>query len=205
MIERRPHWRIVRRSVLTAVACCGLAATGLLLGQQQWQRAYDDYQQRRQASNTLERKYTAISEEIQRYHRHIRSFNRYRAAGYIGEETRLSWIEALQSINQELQLPVLNYDIAPQKKWDILALYNWHDESVEVYESTMTLTLRILDSNSFFAFFHQLAKRSRGLFEIRHCELQRAQNAASTVEQQSDTNVQCLLSWYSLRLSQPAD
>ena len=65
------------------------------------------------------RDYRTATQQEAVYRAHVDQYEQFTENGYIGQERRLSWIEALQDVNRELKLPVLKYDIRPRQAFEL--------------------------------------------------------------------------------------
>lgn len=161
-------------------------------------QVYDTYNSERRNFNQLTRDYRTAIQRERVYREHVDQFDLFSKNGYIGEEHRLSWIEALQDVNRELKLPVLKYDIKPRQAFELRDTEFVPNDKITVYESVMQLNLGLLHAGDLFVFLSELKKRASGLFEVRSCDLQRASSELLFSAQNPNVNALCQLAWYTI-------
>ena len=86
---------------------------------------------------------------------YIEPYRQLERAGIVGEERRISWIDALRAANQEADLYGVEYEVSPQQS------YAFSNEvgagSLTVHQSIMKLRLGLLHEGDLFRFFEALA------------------------------------------------
>jgi hypothetical protein len=198
IIDEKIHWDLLRYHLSVFIVCAGLACALGYHSSARFDRVDDTYRAERRNFDQLARDYrTAIQEEAV-YRAHVDQFEQFTENGYIGEERRLSWIEALQDVNRELKLPVLKYDIRPRQAFELRDTDFVLNEKITLYESVMQLNLGLLHGGDLFVFLSELKKRASGLFEVRACDLRLASTELQFDAQHPNVNALCQLAWYTV-------
>jgi hypothetical protein len=156
------------------------------------------YQRERNLLRRVARDYAATRDDRALYQQHVERFATLQQRGVIGEEHRLAWIELLKVLNRDLKLPVLRYDIEPRKSLPITDADVARD-NLRVHETSMMLTLGVLHEGDLFTLERALREQAHGLFEIRGCEIKRADRV---IIEANTANLQaiCKLSWYTVEI-----
>lgn len=119
----------------------------------------------------------------------------------IGDENRLNWIDLLERTVQKEQIPFVEYRInrqQPLKDRKLLSRF----PNIDVYQSPMTLDMRLLHEGDLFTLMRTLDNRARGLFDIEKCNIERSKvTRTNTIDSGTDSNFRasCSLNWYSFR------
>lgn len=121
-------------------------------------------------------------------------FLAYKAAGIIGEENRLSWIEVLRQQKQRLHLTNFNVNIARREKVNID-----FSPRVQGYISRQNIRTDLMHEGDFYSLLEALKNKADGLFRVASCRLIRAQEI-KIVRQAKNINVECELEWFSLEV-----
>lgn len=90
-------------------------------------------------------------------------------SGIVGDERRLEWIELLQRLRNELRLPELSYEFAPQYPLDTSTVNGYG-----FYSSPLKVHLRLLHEGDLVSFLVMVQRDARALVVIRECKAARA-------------------------------
>ena len=97
---------------------------------------------------------------------YVEPYRQLERAGIVGEEQRISWIDALRAANQEADLYGVEYDIGPQQPYAFTSEVN--AGALSVRQSIMKLRLGLLHEGDLFRFFQALAAQKAGGFRSIH-------------------------------------
>lgn len=184
LLFSRPHFGLVRRRTLVALAIVGTATA--LYGLVHWQAA-----RARAAQDQALQQLHAVQAELAQ----IRvsdpemeaSLRRYRALvgdGFVGDGDRLAWSEALLDEQRALGLPPLRFELAARRP-----LAGGPDPSMDPAVAPGTppapgaqvhdLTFEIagIHEGELLALIERLRARRLGHFRVQACELRRGQAA----------------------------
>lgn len=180
------------------------AATGLaVLGATIW-IASDWLAERERAFNRARgdlaraaNQYRNASDNRAVYREYADRFRAMSGRGWIGEEPRLTWIEALQSINADLKLPTLRYEIGQRTS----VAYGQASSSgrLRLYRTPMRLNIGALHEYDIVELLERLDQTGDGLLSLSSCTM--TGNARLRFDARSaNVDAACELNWYTLRL-----
>jgi hypothetical protein len=197
MFNKRDEWRALR-SVLGVFALCALLAAGMLTASNFfWREKNLDYQANFGRFREASRRYLAVDDEERVIEAQYPAFKQLYARGIIGQERRLSWVEALNAAGAKLQVPKIDYRIDAQKRYTPeVAL---ESGPFEVNVSDMQLSLGLLHEGDLTRLLAALARDSAGLFSVEKCEVTREGGPKSARDNaQAQLRAECLLRWFSI-------
>jgi hypothetical protein len=166
----RDEFDLVRRPALLFAAVLGSAL--LVVGAVSWVAA-EKHDALAQATRVREHAFARLN-NVASEEQDIRAFQprflALQAAGLIGSENRLAWIEALRQAQRERKLPSVTYDIEPQQAVTMDQPFGLGD--YQLRGSRMQLHLALVHELDLFTLLADL--RSAGLFTVEQCKLTRA-------------------------------
>ena len=130
--------------------------------------------------------------------RHLPDYRRLQQQGFVGEEQRINWLDALRSANQKAGLFGVNYDIAARQVYPNAAALA--PGQMRVMQSVMKLRLPLLHEEDLLNFMDALSEQNAGVHLIDQCTVRRAANTQTTRFQPNMT-AECQLAWIT---TQPA-
>jgi hypothetical protein len=131
------------------------------------------------------------------YRQYADRFRDMSELGWIGDEGRLTWIEALQSINADLKLPTLRYEIGQRTSVE-------HDRAgggsrLHLYRTPMRLDIGALHEYDVVELLERLNRAGDGLLSLSGCTMTR--NGKLRFDARSaNVDAACEMNWYTLRL-----
>jgi hypothetical protein len=118
-----------------------------------------------------------------------------RARGWIGEENRLAWTEAIGQAQERLGLPSVSYEIEPRQPLRLEAPTPTGDYQLRA--SKMTLHLDLLHEMDLFNFLDQL--KTRGMLAMQDCTIRRNNSTQQGGPGPAPRlNANCTLNWLTL-------
>ena len=165
-------WRALRGSIVLfalALAIGAAAAGGAMRFHDAASRSHDTQKHRLE---TIRARYRTIDEQRRLVESRLPEFRALEAAGIIGEEQRLTWIEALQEVAARVGLPSLRYRIEPRTSYE--AGLDLGPGAYRPFSSVVRVEAGLLHEGDFERLMHGLAIRSAGLYRVERCELRRA-------------------------------
>ena len=159
------------------------------------------YRQARAELSRAASQYRNASDDQAVYEQYASRFRTLQQRGLIGAEQRLSWVEALQGVNQELKLPVLQYEIAQQERVG-LAGVPFDVAHLRLRRSKMTLRFDALHEGDVLQLLQSLADSGAGMMEVEQCGFRSMREAGALQIDPPGANlgVECRLSWYTLAI-----
>jgi hypothetical protein len=127
---------------------------------------------------------------------YVEPYRQLERAGIVGEEQRISWIDALRAANHEVDLYGVDYDVGPQQPYSFAGEVN--AGTLSVHQSIMKLHLGLLHEGDLFRFFQALAAQKVGRFSVTQCSLKRLPVDLAVPVNQPTLNADCELAWITI-------
>ena len=134
--------------------------------------------------------------------RYLSSYQYLERFGFVGDEQRLNWLEALRLSNQQTQLFGIQYQIGAQQAYSYAAELD--PGQLTLHQSLMKLNFRLLHEADLMNFLGTLAKQGAGFFAVNQCTMQRL-NPDGTVRVQPNLGVECEIAWITAKPAAPGD
>lgn len=131
--------------------------------------------------------------------RYLPGYRQLTAMGFIGDEQRINWLDALRVVNQRGDLFGIDYDISPRRPYPLASTLS--PGQMNVAQSTMKLRFQMLHEGDLQRFFERLSDQKAGTFLVDHCTLKRTSSTVNT-RFQPNLAADCQLSWIT---AQPPD
>ncbi|MBX3661549.1 MAG: hypothetical protein KF804_03760 [Burkholderiales bacterium] len=125
----------------------------------------------------------------------VQYVDRYRQlenAGFIGEEQRINWIDALRNANARTDLFGVSYEIGAQQPYAHAA--ELAPGPIALRQSRMRLDFRLLHEGDLLRFFDALREQGAGLFHLDQCTLRRT-DTGTALRYQPNITANCELAW----------
>ena len=195
MAYTRADWSVLRGALGVFVICALLSV--IMLGASHFfaEDMASEFRAHHGKFRDASRKYLAVDEEERAIAEHYPTFVELYHRGVIGDEHRLSWVEALGGAASELALPALSYKIDAQQPYT--PDFPLGTGAFDVRVSRMDLSVGLLHEGDLERLLALLSARAEGLFSARDCELRRSAGAAAPG---ANLTAACILEWYTLEL-----
>ncbi|MEQ1773190.1 MAG: hypothetical protein ABL891_05335 [Burkholderiales bacterium] len=131
--------------------------------------------------------------------RYLPGYRQLAATGFVGDEQRINWLDALRVVNQKGELFGIDYDVSPRRPYPLAATLS--PGQMSVMQSMMKLRFQLLHEGDLQRFFELLSNQNAGLFMVDQCTLKRSASAPS-IRFQPHLAAECQLSWIT---AQPAE
>ncbi len=190
---RSIDWRFLKRPLIVLVVSL-LASAAIFVGSQEYMNQQElQYQQSLSSLRAMHSQYQGLVEDIALIDQYRGQYNDYIDSGLVGPERRLSWIESLESSNEDLKLPSLRYSLRPQTTYQRPRLNVPRD--VVVMSSPMDLSLSLLHEGDLFVYLDTLQDSINTLFAIDSCTISRTDVNRPINTRESNLSSQCRLQW----------
>lgn len=192
-------WTYVFRHTLLPSVCVGIGVLLLCLGYWSQDDQQKLYAELRATHEVVDKDYDALVKQRQLVDRYHRQYQRFHELGFIGQESRLDWVETLRTTAEALTMPRLAYSIDPQLGVVAPVTSMLAGENFEVRVSMVQLEMGLVHEVDLLRFFDALQKRAPGLIKVNQCSLEYAGDIkTSTVENLTAT---CTVQIFSVRTS----
>jgi len=184
------------RTPLIGLLIAILLSAGLIFGGAQFeQEKVEQYNQVKGSLQKAHRKYTKLVKDIDLLDQYTKAYKAYKSTGLVGPERRLSWIETLETVNDELRLPKLSYKLEPQQEFVKPGLKI--ERNILVASTPMTLTMDLLHEEDLLDVFDGIRENIDNLFTVESCSIKRKGGAqAKTLSTKKENlSANCLIRW----------
>ncbi len=124
------------------------------------------------------------------------SYRKLLQAGFVGDEQRINWLDALRVVNQKAELFGISYQITPQQPYAFAS--ELAPEPMTVRQSVMKLRFALLHEGDLSRFFALLSQQNAGVYVPEICTMQRTPGIA-TMRYQPNLIAECDISWITVR------
>ena len=143
------------------------------------------------------KRYSDLVRDLELIEQYRNLYDKYKAAGLVGDERRLSWVESLQSANQVLRLPTLTYSLQPQQKFARPGFKPKRDVSVK--SSPMVLTMGLLHEEDLFALLEGLRLSIASLLTVDSCSMSRKTAITRSLDtKRENLRATCTFRWVTI-------
>ena len=198
-------WRKLRYPIIGLGAA--LILVGLLVSfADQYRKKNETALQTQQNNlNQARQKFQSSGLEKDTIIQYLPIYNDLLASGFVGEERRIEWIEALRNIHAQHKLFSIDYSIGLQEAYKPSFLSNLG--SFRLNRSVMSLKLDLLHEGDMLAIIEGLREQTTP-FIVRDCKIQRPIGAlVNSKNVAANMQAECEIDWLTLRdpqLSQAA-
>lgn len=123
---------------------------------------------------------------------YVDRYRQLQQSGFIGDEQRIDWLNALRTANESVDLFGVNYGIEAQQPYAYAAELN--PGPFAVRQSIMKLEFRLLHELDLLRFFDALRSQNNGLFHLDSCALRRTETTG-VIRYQPNITANCQLTW----------
>jgi len=123
---------------------------------------------------------------------YVDQYRRLQQSGFIGEEQRIDWLNALRAANERTDLFGVNYGIEAQQPYAYAAELS--PGQIGLRQSVMKIDFRLLHEIDLLRFFEALRRQNTGLFHLDQCTLRRTETT-NTLRYQPNISASCQLAW----------
>ena len=195
------QWSLLRGALSTLTGATVVSAVLVSVSAMHAGKKEVNYLQQRARLDQVADFYRSARNDRALYSRYLAVFENLQRRGVIGDEPRLHWIEALERINQTLELPVLHYEIQPQRP---LALRDsrYDTADIRLYRSPMSLDMRLFHEGDLVKLLRELRRDTSGRFALQDCKVEflTARRARVLDTRQPNLAARCNLEWYTLQV-----
>lgn len=163
----------------------------------------DQFERNNSQFRNISSKYLKVDEEeklIQNFYPHfVKLYN----DGLLGKERRLDWIEAIQTVSENLEIPTLRYEIASQEiRPNNMGI---NTGKFQIYQSPMTFKMDMLHELDLIRFIDRIDRLARGYFTVSRCTIVRKNKTIENDELTSNLSAECKINWLNIKMSNGED
>ncbi len=105
---------------------------------------------------------------VDRYHRR---YERFYDLGFVGEESRLDWVETLRESSADLTLPRVSYAIEPQLQVVAPVQSIMAGEEIQIHLSRLQLEVGLVHELDLLRLIDEVQRNAPGLIKVDSCNL----------------------------------
>ena len=195
------EWHLIKKSLTVFLMIVAITGLSIFTANYYLEQKWLQLQHKDTDLERIKTRYRNTVNDQAVYGEYVERYKKIEKLGVIEGENRLSWIESLQKVNSKLKLPLLRYELFPQKTLVVESEFNGQErlKVLTVKKTNMTITSGLFHELDLIDIFDGLSK-SKGLYSIRWCQLKN--NATQGILSVKNHNIfaQCLLEWYSINV-----
>jgi len=189
----RPPIASLKTSILLLLAGSVLSAAGIFWSHQQATEARTDLQLQQTALKATQARQRQGQTEARLIAQHLDAYHALIARGFVGEENRLAWIEAVQLANQDARLYGLTYTLSPRAAAPAILA-----GGLPLNQTRMVVNMPLLVETDLPRFLDALRARAPGLFRVSSCRLARITDAPPQPVNRPELDAECELRWFTV-------
>jgi hypothetical protein len=193
-LTRRGLWKL-RLPLMAALFAFTASLLGVSATRDQLSAAQSQLENQQQLLNQAQRRLRQSGEERDLIVKTLPRYQELEQAGFIGEEQRINWLDALRTVNRELRLFGVEYQIGPRQVTTIPGLSTGQ---FDLMRSSMKLSFQVLHEGDVLRFFDLLQRTNSGVFQLKKCALYRIDNTALGARFQPNLRAECVLDWLTM-------
>lgn len=189
----RPPLASLKTAIALLLVALALAAAGIAWSHRLDADALAEVQAQQAALDAARARQRRGQHEARMIERHLNAYRALVARGFVGEENRLAWIEAVQLANRDTRLYGLTYILSPRT-----AARPALAGGLPLLQTRMTVNMPLLVETDLPRFIDALRARAPGVFRVDRCELHRISDAPPLVRNVPELDAECELLWFTL-------
>lgn len=165
------EWHFAARHTLVPLLTAAIAA--LILGTSIWLHGEQETRHMQISVNqgVVHEDYDALVYRRRLVDRYHRRYDQFYELGFVGEESRLDWVETMRETSVDLILPRVSYAIEPQLKVIAPVESLVSGEDIQIHLSRLQLEVGLLHELDLLRFFDELQRNAPGLIKVDKCGL----------------------------------
>lgn len=192
----------IRWSLLLALAMTAIGVAAVAYARQATLRQNSETQAAQARLNEIRGKLARARDEEAAIKNSIGRFNTLAAAGIIGAEQRLEWVERIKAIRAARGLYDLQYEIAPQRPLDP-SIAPGSSGGFEFLSSTMRLQMDLLHEEDLLRFLGDLHGSVHAYVRPQRCTIERIAQTAEGRGSGAQLKADCVLDWITIQQREP--
>lgn len=193
-------WRAWRGSIILVALATAIGATAAGSALRFHAEAVRDYDREKDRLEAARSRYRTIDEQKRLIETWLPAFRSLQAAGIIGEERRLEWIEALRAAAARVALPSLRYRIEPRSTYE--SGLHLDAGGYGAFSTVVRLEAGLLHEGDLERLIGEFGNASAGLFRIERCDVRRTGPDFVMRSDAANLTAECDLRWITLARSE---
>ncbi len=164
-------WRYALRHTLLPAVTAAIAIA--VLGVSVWMHGEQKslYTEINVNQGVMHEDYDALVQRRRLVDRYHRRYERFYELGFVGEESRLDWVETLRETSAELTLPRVSYAIEPQLLVVAPVQSIMAGEDIQIHLSRLQLEVGLVHELDLLRLIDEVQRNAPGLIKVDRCNL----------------------------------
>ena len=190
-------WVVLRGALIFLVIAVIVSVTLIFGGVHFGDQASREIGNQRRQLTSVRSQYQTIDDEQRVIELYLPQYEVLEERGVVGKERRLSWVETLKAVAEQVKLGSLRYELYPQKEF--VAEFPLQQGVYKVYSSDMRLDMGLLHEGDLPVVLRELQRKATGLFTVSSCTLLRGSELITMQPKANNINATCELKWYTIK------
>lgn len=200
----KPDWRVLRNPLLVTAVVALSSAALVALTYRGLTQTRERVEKHELALREAHHRYQESGEERDNILRYRDQFVDLQRHGFVGEEQRINWVDALRAASLGLRMFGVNYQIEAQQAYNPFVTVA--SGPYRLRQSVMKINMGLLHEQDLIRFFDALTAQQAGVFILRECNLQRQGTPqAGNFQVQPNLQADCSLAWLTMAEPLPGD
>jgi len=193
-------WEILRGPVIWLVSAFIVSIVITVISFQYYQTIQSDYMAKNRSLLIAQQRNAKALDDSKVLTELLPRFTALRAAGVIGDEQRLNWVETIRDLGEHLKMRSLDYRIDEQFPYKTGGENSVDNAgNLQVYASLMNVKMQFLHEGDLLILLRALRHRAKGLFHIEACDVKRLQVNVITDGRDPNLITECDLLWLTVQ------
>ena len=189
-------WVVLRGALILLVVALIVSVTLIYGGVHFGEQMSREIGTERRQLTSVRSQYQTIDDEQRVIELYLPQYEVLAERGIVGKEHRLSWVETLKAVAEEVKVPSLRYELYPQEEY--VAEFPLRQGVYKVYSSEMRLDMGLLHEGDLPVVLRELQRKATGLFTVSRCQLIRSSQLVTMQPKAKNINASCQLKWYTI-------
>lgn len=189
----RPPISALKTSITLLLVAVSLTAAGVFWSHSRDAQARAVLQDQQAALDAARARQQQGETEARLIAQHLDAYDALGARGFVGEESRLAWIEAVQLANRDARLYGLTYTLSPRTAAPA-ALAG----GLPLKQTRMVVKMPLLVETDLPRFLDALHLRASGLFRVSQCRLAHITDVPPQPVNRPELDAECELLWFTV-------
>ena len=188
-----PPFDSLKTSILLLLTAISISAAGIFWSHQQDTESRSALQRQQAALHAAHARQEQGRTEARLIAQHLDAYHALIARGFVGEENRLAWIEAVQLANQDARLYGLTYTLSPRAAAPASLAGD-----LPLNQTHMLVNMPVLVETDLPRFIDALRARAPGVFRVSECRLSRITDAPPQTGNRPALDADGELRWFTV-------
>jgi hypothetical protein len=203
MKAEKIDWSVLQGAIMVFVISILICVT--LIGTTWYynERMLLEHNRQKGQFQNISNQYLAIDQEEKLIRQYYPDFIKLHNKGIIGPERRLSWIETLRNVGENIKLPVLRYGIDSQSRF--VPDYPVNTGPFLIYSSPMKLNIDLLHEGDLKKLLDTLNTEAPGIYNVSKCIFRRSGEISTDKANKGNISAECELRWLNIKRPNGSD